>query len=234
MWQLDRLAARRAANATVAASLAAAPIDAAAVISDSVETGRRVMIRGTYDFDSELVLVNRSRDGAPGVNVLTPLRIAGRDTAILVNRGWVYSPDGGSIDRSRWRESPEASALGYILWPTLAPPGTAASTRVDSTRSVLRADPARVAASIGYPVAPFQVVLLGDSVTAAATTAPRRLSPPPLDEGPHRSYAIQWFSFAAVVVFGTAALLRGETRTGRRSLKDGREAGREEVEKSRT
>jgi surfeit locus 1 family protein len=128
-----------------------------------------------------------------------------------VNRGWVYSPDGGSIDRSQWREAPEASALGYVLWPTLASAAAATNAPVDSTRKVLRAEPGRIAASVGYPVAPFQVVLLGDSV-AAGPTFPRRLSSPPLDEGPHRSYAIQWFSFAGVIVVGTAALLRGETR----------------------
>jgi surfeit locus 1 family protein len=39
-----------------------------------------------------------------------------------------------------------------------------------------------------------------------------RLPPPALDEGPHLSYAIQWFSFAAIALIGgTAVALRSRT-----------------------
>jgi cytochrome oxidase assembly protein ShyY1 len=31
---------------------------------------------------------------------------------------------------------------------------------------------------------------------------------PPLDEGPHKSYAVQWFSFAAISIVGTVLYLR--------------------------
>jgi cytochrome oxidase assembly protein ShyY1 len=34
-----------------------------------------------------------------------------------------------------------------------------------------------------------------------------RVPPPTLDEGAHRSYAIQWFAFALITVIGTAAVL---------------------------
>jgi surfeit locus 1 family protein len=37
---------------------------------------------------------------------------------------------------------------------------------------------------------------------------PRRWPPPSLDDGPHLSYAIQWFSFALIILVGTGALLR--------------------------
>jgi cytochrome oxidase assembly protein ShyY1 len=30
----------------------------------------------------------------------------------------------------------------------------------------------------------------------------------PLDEGPHRAYAIQWFSFAAISIIGLVIFLR--------------------------
>jgi cytochrome oxidase assembly protein ShyY1 len=33
-----------------------------------------------------------------------------------------------------------------------------------------------------------------------------RLTPPPLDEGPHLSYAIQWFAFAAIALIGAGAV----------------------------
>ena len=53
---------------------------------------------------------------------------------------------------------------------------------------------------------PFVIVL--DGSTAANGNIPPRVPPPPLDEGPHRSYAIQWFSFAIIAVVGMYFFLR--------------------------
>ena len=239
LWQLERLAERRAMNERTVASFEGEPIDIGDIPSESVSPFQRVRIRGTYDFDHEIVLVNRSRDGAPGVNLLTPLRLPGRDTAVLVNRGWVYSPDGGSVDRARWREGAGAEGTAYVLHPTLAPVGAGVATALDSTRRLLRVDTARIAASIPYPVAPYHLVLLSDSTppessagygTAAASDdgRPVRLPAPALDEGPHRSYAIQWFSFAAIVVVGTGTLLWSE-RTRVRIRRNGRPSGKPAV-----
>ncbi len=60
----------------------------------------------------------------------------------------------------------------------------------------------------GYPAAPF---ILQQTGTAAIQGLPRRWPPPSLDDGPHLSYAIQWFSFAVIIVVGTVALLRKTT-----------------------
>ena len=49
-------------------------------------------------------MTGRTRSGSPGVHILTPLRIPESDTALLVNRGWVYSPDARTVDLTRWRE----------------------------------------------------------------------------------------------------------------------------------
>jgi surfeit locus 1 family protein len=45
------------------------------------------------------------------------------------------------------------------------------------------------------------VAALGDTVMADITR-PSRVPPPPITEGPHLSYALQWFSFATVFVVG--------------------------------
>ena len=56
--------------------------------------------------------------------------------------------------------------------------------------------------------------ILQQSGTAAPRGLPRRWPPPALDDGPHLSYAIQWFSFAVIIVVGTGALLRKTTVLG--------------------
>jgi len=63
----------------------------------------------------------------------------------------------------------------------------------------------------GYPALPF---ILQQTGTAAAQGLPRRWPAPALDNGPHLSYAIQWFSFALIIVVGTGALLRKTTVLG--------------------
>ena len=98
-WQIGRLHQRQALNA----ELASRAVDSAVAISQlPTDTAnahyRRVSVQGTYDYDNEIVLTLRSREGSPGVNIVTPLRPDATDTALLVVRGWVYSPDGMTID----------------------------------------------------------------------------------------------------------------------------------------
>ena len=51
--------------------------------------------------------------------------------------------------------------------------------------------------------------------TAVDRGTPVRAEPPPLDEGAHRAYAIQWFGFALVGIVGTALVVqRDRTRRG--------------------
>ena len=89
-WQLDRLVWRRALNAEVASHIAAAPVSVAELPRDSAAMRyRRVQLRGAFDYANEIVITQRIRGGSPGVNLLTPLRVDGSDTAYLVNRGWV-------------------------------------------------------------------------------------------------------------------------------------------------
>ena len=74
-------------------------------------------------------------------------------------------------------------------------------------------DSARIAESIPYPVARMYVVDLAPGERSQG--APARLRAPSLDEGPHKSYAIQWFTFAAIALYGVGYLVWLETRKKR-------------------
>lgn len=52
---------------------------------------RRVAITGVFVPEATIFLDNRAYRGAPGVHVLTPLRLAG-GSAVVVNRGWMPAP----------------------------------------------------------------------------------------------------------------------------------------------
>ena len=58
---------------------------------------RRVTARGTYDHAHDMLLRGQVLSGSPGVVVVTPLRGARGDSAVLVVRGFLPSPDGISV-----------------------------------------------------------------------------------------------------------------------------------------
>jgi surfeit locus 1 family protein len=201
-WQLHRRTERKARNALIISRLDSAAVDVAALPHDSASARfRRVRVTGVADYEHELIFAARSYRGSPGVNFLTPVRILGRDTAVIVNRGWVYSPDGATVDESKWRDT-SATFSGYVE----EFPSGAGSSYASRPRVIARLSYSAVAKALPYPVAPVYVVALGDSVIAPDRLA--RLTVPPLDEGPHLSYAIQWFSFALIALVGAGFVVK--------------------------
>ena len=215
IWQLGRLGERRAANALVSARLDSAVVDVRRLPADTgLARYRRVTARGTYDFDNEIVLSGRSRAGSPGVNLLTPLRLPGTDTAVLVNRGWVYSPSARDVEREKWREPAAAEVTGFVA--TFIDPTTGVTIVSGQPRTIRWLDPRTIDSLVPYPVRPFYVVTTDTGRAIATDGVPARLAPPPLDEGNHLSYAFQWFSFAAIFL-GGAGVLAYKQRGGRRA-----------------
>lgn len=202
IWQLSRRAERRAYNARVRARLSEPEADATTLPVADASQLRRARVRGTLDYDHELVVATQVLDGSPGVNLLTPMRIPGRDTALLINRGWVYAPDGMTVDRPRWRDTTSEFEGFVLLLADSARDARSAFLEHDS-RLLRRLDRPAVAASLPYPVS--RLYLVATNVDSSVATARRiaRLRPPPLDEGPHLSYAIQWFAFAAIALGGS-------------------------------
>jgi surfeit locus 1 family protein len=202
-WQLRRLAARRTANALLASRRFAPEVPLDSVPSDTATAHyRRVRVQGAYDYPNEIVLTLRGRNGSPGVNLLTPIHRAGNDTAVLVNRGWVYSPDGMTVDTKQWREQDSVDANGFVeVFPTKGPFDKPYQTR---PRSMRRLDRSALVKLFPYPIANYYVVL----TDSARSGGPPRVEPASLDEGPHRNYAIQWFFFAAISIIGLVIFLR--------------------------
>jgi surfeit locus 1 family protein len=207
IWQLHRLGERRARNALVVARLDSAAVAPRALPRDTaLARFRRVRVSGVPDYAHELIWASRTRQGSPGVNLLTPIREPGTDTAVLVNRGWVYSPDGSTIDASKWHDR-DSVFTGYAE----ELPSKGGATFAERPNVVARLSYDVVAKALPYPVAPIYVVALAAGDTSTAPDRIARLSVPPLDEGPHMSYAIQWFAFAAVALVGAALVIRQRT-----------------------
>jgi len=215
VWQLHRLDERRTRNRLIAERLEAPPVDVSALPQDtSLAHYRRVRVSGERDYDHELVYAARTHDGAPGVDLLTPVRIAGSDTAVLVNRGWVYSGDGATVDLRNLHDL-DSTFAGYV---EEFPPGQGAAFS-NNPRTIARLTHDIAAKALPYPIAPYFVILTAERVVIAdpanKARQPIRIGAPVLDEGPHKSYAFQWFSFAAIALVGAGVVVRQSRSSGR-------------------
>jgi surfeit locus 1 family protein len=219
LWQLRRLAERRAFNASVERALSsdARPLGDVLTAAGGEAARlayRRVSASGTYDEDREVVLFGRTLDGEPGNELLTPLVLHGGE-AIVVDRGWVplamQTPPVGPASPPPGRVS-----VTGILWPAEA------TTDVDPSappvRQLAKVDLSRLEPQLPYAIPPVYLWLR--SQRPASSPLPRPVPLPPLDEGPHLSYAVQWFVFAAVAVVGFGVLVRRELTRRRRSPGD--------------
>jgi surfeit locus 1 family protein len=194
-WQIRRLGERRALNAAIAARLASAPAPVEE-LGDSSVVFRRAIVAGSPDYDAEIVFTGRSRNGSPGVYLLTPVRVPGMSAAVLVNRGWVYAPDAATVQQPAWRES-RMTFVGYL--DTLRAGGTAAdSAQLRRGRRVRTLAAKTIRSVMPYAVADHFLVVTENG----SDRTPARLPLPQLNDGPHVSYAIQWFAFATIAVVG--------------------------------
>lgn len=213
-WQLDRRDTRRAKNALVRerSTRPALSLQALREQDTSATHWHRVMVRGVADYDAEMVQSSRSQSGAPGVYLLTPIRPLSPgwgDTSIVLLRGFLYSADGRTVDFAQARESDTLELEALV---TAFPPPQAGNVRSPTSARALRAlNRDTLQTMMGRPLVPVVLLALGDT-SPRDVKRPTRVPPPSPSEGPHLSYAMQWFAFATVFVVGFLAFARGKMR----------------------
>jgi cytochrome oxidase assembly protein ShyY1 len=207
LWQLRRLEERRALNAMILDRRSAAPItiDGASPGATS-EPYRPAAARGAYDVEHEVLLYGRSLDGEAGHHVVTPLVLADGG-AILVVRGWVPFAMQTAPVRDAAPSADEVEVSG-----SLVPDEGDGSSAPDANGIIRVLDVAGIASTLPYDVFPLPLQL-AEQAPPQLGSLPTPVPPPELSEGPHLSYAIQWFAFAAVAVAGGAILLRRDRRS---------------------
>lgn len=201
VWQLQRHEQRAVLNEAVASRLEEPPVQLRQAPADSAGlTYRRARLRGTFDHQHSVVLAGRSHKGAPGVRLLTPLRLEGGG-AILVDRGWLPSADARTADLSPF-DVQGIRELEAVLRPFEAedrhPP------EQGFQKVWYRLGPG-ARENFPYPLAPVWAAAVERVDAQADYPIPGGL--PELPAGPHMGYAIQWFAFAAIGVVGWLILM---------------------------
>jgi surfeit locus 1 family protein len=211
VWQLDRLKHRRLENTIKFVRMSAPPSQTMGLLA-GVRKWRRITLTGTFDFEHQIVLVGEALNGAPGVYLITPFNAdPGRRPAVLVNRGWVYSPDAMTVDLAKYDETPHTTVNGYV--EEFSVNGKGPARTASSPHGWRRLDEKELPEAFPYPIAPFYIVAQPDSGVTPAPGAPVRLPLPSLDEGPHFGYAIQWFLFALIALGGSGLMIWRDRRT---------------------
>jgi len=220
-WQLQRLGQKRAANALILARMQEPPLTLSDQALDPEPANlRRAVVRGTYDYSQEIVLRNRTLNEIPGVHVLVPLRIAGSETAVLVDRGWIPYEMADPVQRAQFRDAVGEVEVSGILQQSQARPGSFAPAdpplgpdrpRLDAWH---RVDIPRIQEQVPYTLLPLY---LEEAQTADAARSPVRRFPRAapeiaLSEGAHLGYAVQWFAFAGILLGGYTLFFRQRTQ----------------------
>lgn len=200
VWQLDRAAQKAELQAEYDAR-AAAPARTLGLSVQTVEALRfhRVVARGRYDDGHQILIDNRVHQGRVGYHVITPLKIEGGETRVLVNRGWVAL----GADRAHLPaiETPPGvqEISGVATLPaervfTLGRPGAPGS---EWERVWQTLDLARFKAAVTYPLQPVVVLLDPESTAGGFVRNWSRL-----DAGiaTHKAYAFQWFALAVALL----------------------------------
>ncbi|NKX53886.1 SURF1 family cytochrome oxidase biogenesis protein [Arthrobacter mobilis] len=200
-WQLDRRDQARDVVSAVATNYDRDPVPfetmrGAFASHDPSTEWTPVVLRGTYDEAGQRIVRNRPLNGRPGYEVLVPLRLDSGE-AVIIDRGWlpIGNRETGHPDEIPPLPEGEVAVIARIKGgeesvDRSAPEGQLASIQLED-----------YAAELDYPLLTGSYGLMAAEAPAPAT-APVALPKPAVDEGPHLSYAMQWFAFGLLLFVG--------------------------------
>lgn len=220
LWQLRRLDERKAFNSGVRGNLSAEAAPLGDVLTPQANPRdvewRQVTVSGSYEADAQVLIRDRSLNSTPGFNVVTPLRLAD-GTFLAVTRGWIPgdrtaapAPPGGTVE-----------LLGRLR---VTQQRRNSLEKADPDSGVLdklnRVDVARLDQQVeGDAVPMYLEVVASEPADPEVALIPA----PDLNDGPHLSYAVQWFLFTIAAIAGWFIAIRrhisGERKRAARAAK---------------
>ena len=217
-WQLRRLDERQVSNDEIRLAMGQEPLLADAVVSgESLPPDHTAVgASGTYLTDHDVFIANRSFNGQAGSWLATPLQLEDGKLIIVV-RGFVPRV---AIVEGRSTEPPggEVSVLGLAFESVSG--GRIGETDPGEVPEISRMDIDRFEEVTGLEVADIWIRLRHQEPTQEL---PIPIPPPDLGDGPHLSYAFQWFFFSIGTAVVYALILRQAVR-GKRPTSVGERA----------
>ena len=213
-WQFGRLDDREARNAVIDENAHDDPVPVGEVLAPgepvaSEEEYTVVEATGTYDVEDTLIVRYRTRDGAPGAQVVVPLLTAG-GTALVVDRGWLSDED-PSVDLRDAAPEPPPGEVTITGWVRIDGEGDSTEVSDGGMRAI---SSAAVGDALGLEVyGGFVELLTEDPAPEEALEPPEE---PDTGDGPHFFYGLQWWFFGLLALGGFGYLAWDERTNGPR------------------
>lgn len=158
---------------------------------------RKIKLKGVYQKDQVILLDNQVNEGVAGYHILTPFFINGGQKAVLVNRGWVAA----GADRKQFPsiKDPRVSeqVLGIVTIPTTEGYRLGQVEMGQSwPQRVPYIDLQKIQQGVSFELLPYVIWQAAEMDDYYVRNLKPVWSPPEKSE----AYALQWFSFAFIVL----------------------------------
>ncbi len=219
-WQLHRLSGRRQANAIIRAHEGEPVVDWTRVFTAGKVIGgndqwQRVRVSGSYDASHQVQIRYRKSGDQQGSEIITPLRATDGRT-VLIDRGFIPRKDDGTDPDIGDIPAPPGGTVTVVGYVHGNENGKdTAVVPVNGRARLINSD--AIGRTQGGSYVNGYILLVTSAPSQGGGLAPVPL--PELDEGPHLSYAVQWFCFTAIAVGGLFILIRGDIKD-REKLKE--------------
>ncbi len=209
VWQTGRGHTKEMLRDRYEAMLKDAPVTLDAASRDGTALDlRRVTVGGHWLAERTVFLDNRVLHGRAGFHVLTPLKIAGSERMLLVNRGWIAV----GPDRAQLPPVPTPTDAVSVEGIARTLPDTAFRLGEDAPGSRIwqSIEARRVAQAFG----PAMLSLVVQQTSDSADGLVREWDRPDFGTDKHRGYALQWFALALASVVFAGLFIHRQLRPG--------------------
>jgi surfeit locus 1 family protein len=201
-WQYTRGVDRQARNNVIEERIARSPIDLTA--RDELlgnNEWQSITTTGRFDSTQQILLRNRYWEGKYGYEVLTLFTNTSGEK-FWVDRGWVKA--GATATTApvvTAIPTTEVSITGRFRLDSSLPRGSFFALPASGEGLV-----SELNAQAKLDTEKFYIDLLSGSEASLTPAAPAQL--PPLSDGPHKAYALQWLFFGGLIIYGRILIHR--------------------------
>lgn len=216
-WQFERRAEARAEIERLDANYGAPALELADEVpvleefDEDAQKWRTAVVEGEYIGDPFLA---RNRPGPAGVgsDLIQPLRTSDGAT-FFVNRGWVpvdgNDADSGAIQADELPQPPHGPVEVEVRLRAGEPEVPGRTSSGNTVASIDLPELARLTDTVGNAYTGAYGMLIAETPEGTHGTLPPK---PERDEGPHLSYALQWYVFILIAAIGVGFAARQEYR----------------------
>ncbi len=212
-WQLKRAEEKRRIETQINARSADKALLLTGTVEWDAETNeyQKIQVKGEFVLDGQLLIDNIIVDSKPGYHVITPMKIAGSDLHILVNRGWVAQGRSREVLPEVELPAGEIVLQGIVRTPSALPFIESSSVPLSKTVPFnlwLYLDIGKYQSQSSLEIVPFAMLQNNDSGDGLLREWPAYNAKVAM----HIGYAIQWFAFSLIVTILFIALGRKRGR----------------------